>query len=1210
MICPSCETPNPDSAKFCMNCGTLLVRRCPNCDTEAPEEAKFCLECGHDLSEPAGPESTDPLRRYVPPELMKKLESARERGGMHGERRNVTILFCDVKGSTAAAEQLDPEEWADIMNGAFEHLIAPVYRYEGTLARLMGDAVLAFFGAPIAHEDDPERAILAGLAITREIRPYAERVKRKWGVDFDVRVGINTGLVVVGEFGSDMRLEYTAMGDAVNLASRMEQNAEPGTVLVSAHTHELTAKLFEFEDKGEVSVKGKAEPVSVFRAVSRKARPGRLRGIEGLDSPMVARDAELAALRGAVDSVRRGAGQVVSVIGEAGLGKSRLVAELLKQVEADGVLEHLGWHEGRSLSYQTATPYAAVADLLTGVVELPDADDDARTQALRARVDEVAGDAAPQVFPYLASLLGLPLDDDDRERVKYQEPADLARHIRNAVVVFTEYLCQTRPQVFVFEDLHWTDSASLEVVEALAGVADRASLLLVMVFRPRRQEPSWRLHEMAARDLPHRYTALTLEPLDDAGARDLVRSLLRIEGLPDRLRAMILAKAEGNPFYMEEVIRSLLDAGAIVRQGEHFVATGEVDRIELPETLAALLNTRLDQLEDTPRTVAQTASVLGRAFAFDTLASVFEPLDALNDALLTLQQRGLVREKARVPERLYAFKHVLTQEAAYESMLHKDRRALHKRVADVLVRVDPDNVQSIARHYVEAREPEAALPYLVRAGEKAAAAYSIPEAVSYFDRAIEILESGVPDGALAARAFEGRGLALELVVDIERAIANYEAMREFAGREGHSTMEVSALNKLGDLHANYLGDLAESTAYLDRAEALAQKVDCREGLAEGSMVRCVVYTVQAEFDQAYRFLDRAVKLGEDLEAEEPILYGSTHISNTLVLMTEFDRAATKVREAIQLAESYGNLKYVAELKALAFPMVLMREGDVDGAVASATEAMEIAERIGAAMPLCEASVILGKIAIIQGRLEEAVALNEKAVVAGRATGIPYLEGMALCTLGTSYLHVSERLTDKVVETHAHALETMEKPTGKAFAAMNWCEVGMCALQMGNPDAALGMFEKGLTMKSAPMYLVKPELHVGAALANLQEGRLDEAIEHAHEGREFAEQRQMRSYYPFLNLVDGYTSGAGGDADAALGYFMDAVEWAEKLSYRPTAWMAAAEAADILDQNGSAEEAAAIRARGRKAVDEIAAFFTDASMRSGYVERAMDQLTAS
>ena len=311
MNCPNCQTLNPDDAKFCMNCGTNLVRACSNCGTELPAAAKFCLNCGHKVeagtAEPQAAAATAAtkaedisasLDRFIPKELLAKLESARSSKAMEGERRTVTMLFCDVEGSTATAGQLDPEEWAEIINGAFEHMIAPIYRYEGTLARLMGDAILAFFGAPIAHEDDPQRAILAGLEIVQSTRSYREEVHREWGVDIDVRVGINTGLVVVGAVGSDLRTEYTALGDAVNLAARMEQTALPGTVQIAEDTHKLVAPLFEFEHLGGIQVKGKDELLTAYRVLRPKAEPGRLRGIEGLESPLVGRDAEIAHLAG------------------------------------------------------------------------------------------------------------------------------------------------------------------------------------------------------------------------------------------------------------------------------------------------------------------------------------------------------------------------------------------------------------------------------------------------------------------------------------------------------------------------------------------------------------------------------------------------------------------------------------------------------------------------------------------------------------------------------------------------------------------------------------------------------------------------------------------------------------------------------------------------------------------------------------------------
>ena len=293
MNCPRCRAVTLDEANYCQHCGAALaetISPCPSCGTALIPGAKFCHDCGRPLAESRPDPALDRLQKFIPKELLARLgqtqrvRAARHPRNMEGERRVVTMLFCDVKGSTAMAEKLDPEEWADVMNEVFAYLIAPVYEYEGMVARLMGDAILAFFGAPIAHEDDPQRAVLAGLGIVEGIQAYRERVKRERSLDFNVRVGINTGLAVVGEVGSDLRVEYTAMGDAVNLAARMEQTAEPGTVQISGNTHRLVAPLFELDSLGGIEVKGRSEPVQAYRVLSPKAEPGRLRGIEGLHS--------------------------------------------------------------------------------------------------------------------------------------------------------------------------------------------------------------------------------------------------------------------------------------------------------------------------------------------------------------------------------------------------------------------------------------------------------------------------------------------------------------------------------------------------------------------------------------------------------------------------------------------------------------------------------------------------------------------------------------------------------------------------------------------------------------------------------------------------------------------------------------------------------------------------------------------------------------
>ncbi len=686
MDCRQCGTSNPAEALFCMKCGAGLAARCPECNTELPTEAQFCFKCGHRLGEPvpepveAQPEPAPAaqkarIEQYIPAELLAKLESARASGGMQGERRVVTMLFCDVQGSTSAAESLDPEEWAEIMNGAFEHLIAPVYRYEGTLARLMGDAILAFFGAPIAHEDDPERAVLAALDILDAVASYRPEVERQWGLDFNVRVGINTGLVVVGEVGSDLRVEYTALGDAVNLASRMEQTAEPGTVRITESTGKLVAPLFDLEELGGIEVKGKSDPTLAYRVIGRKATPGSVRGIEGLESPLIGRDREFTLMREAFDELSRGHGQILSVMGEAGLGKSRLVAEMRHTLEAEGYFESqssssVTWHEGRSLSYETSTPYAPFKVIFADHLRLNgDEPEGGPYDVIRSHTSELMPERADEIAPFIATLLGIELPDDANERVRYLQPPQLRDKVFGATESFVEGLAGVRPLVLAFEDLHWTDPNSLELLERLMALTERVSLMLIAIFRPWRQEPSWRFHEAAGRDYSHRYRSVLLEPLDNDNSRELVANLLEVEDLPESVRALILEKAEGNPFFVEEVIRSLLDAQLVVRRDGHWRATSEIEKIAVPDTLSGVITARLDRLDDDSKRVAQSASVIGREFQFDMLSEIHGSHDRLDETLTDLQRRELIREKSRVPHRVFSFKHAMTQETAYSSLL-------------------------------------------------------------------------------------------------------------------------------------------------------------------------------------------------------------------------------------------------------------------------------------------------------------------------------------------------------------------------------------------------------------------------------------------------------------------------------------------------------------------------------------------------------------
>jgi len=755
---------------------------CAQCNTENPERAKFCLECGARLDAAAAPAPSVPqdtipqrIRRLVPQEYADRLMAAG--GQMAGARRVVTILFSDIKGSSAMARDMDPEDVMEIMDGAFDVLIEPIMRYEGTLARLMGDAILAFFGAPITHEDDPERACRAALDIIAGGERYAERLREERSIEgFNVRVGINTGLVVVGEVGSDLRVEYTAMGEAINLAARMESAAEPGTILITEDTHKHIAPLFETQSLLPIEVKGWEEPVPVFRVLSPEELPGKVRGIEGLQSQMVGREAELGVLLGAVERLRLGEGGVVTIVGEAGIGKSRLVAELRRAAAGGEDAAALQWIEGRCLSYGGSMAYLLWLDVLHSALDVTlDASPGRVGEKLRAWVGDLCPDRTNDVHPYLARLLSLPLDGQHQKLLDDLGGQELRERTMAAVEIVVRCSAERAPLVLVLEDLHWADGTSLALLEHLLPLVENAPLLLVAVFRPYREHRSWQLREVAAEGHGERHVDLLLEPLTATHSQELVGNLLRVGGLPKELTARILARAEGNPFYVEEVIRSLLDEGTIAREE----ATGgwrvmrKVGDIAIPDTLQGVLVARIDRLQEDTRQVLQMASVIGRVFLYRLLAALASATAAaeatalaasereLDAHLSRLQREEMIRERVRLPELEYIFKHELTREAAYNGLLKRQRRVFHQQVGESLEELFAARADEIlgllAHHWERAGDGEKATEYLLRAGDQARVLYAHDEAVDYYERALALLRGG-GDYGRAARTLMRLGL--------------------------------------------------------------------------------------------------------------------------------------------------------------------------------------------------------------------------------------------------------------------------------------------------------------------------------------------------------------------------------------------------------------------------------------------------------------------
>jgi len=631
MICPHCQRENPTAARFCMNCGAELILYCDSCKTELPHGARFCMHCGQPVIMSTLTDATrlNRLAATTPSPLVKKVRAASH---LQGERRVVTILFVDVVGSTQLSQHVDIETWTSIMNGAFDRIAPLIYRYEGTIARLLGDSLLAFYGAPVAHEDDPIRAVHSALAFISAGREYAEAIRQEYGVEFAIRVCINTGEVIIGAVQDDLKYEFTAMGGAVNLVSRIKFAAQPMTVLISENTYPFIAPVFECADLGSIPIKGLINPVYVYQVHGPRGQPGQLRGVAGLKSPMVGRENELAALNQLCDTVQAGVGRMALIVGGPGLGKSRLIAEWkavacvgFAQSDVGGGASPLGWVDGHSLSFGQGSAYHLLIDLLRSIILIPEAAGEPETRAaLLALTEDLFGESALDVYPYLGHLLSINLTGEALERVELGDPQALRTQYLQAFRRLFQVLSTRRPLVLVLEDLHWADPSSTELLIELLPLASTAPILFCLVTRPERDLPGWKLVTAAREIMGGSMLELRLQALSETDSRQLVANLLTIEALPARVRNIILKKSDGNPFFVEEVIRMLIDQGAIVQENGDWVVGKEIMDLDIPDNLQGLLLARIDRLPEEVKHTLRVAAVIGRQFPKKVLARVLE----------------------------------------------------------------------------------------------------------------------------------------------------------------------------------------------------------------------------------------------------------------------------------------------------------------------------------------------------------------------------------------------------------------------------------------------------------------------------------------------------------------------------------------------------------------------------------------------------------
>jgi class 3 adenylate cyclase/tetratricopeptide (TPR) repeat protein len=1061
MQCPSCRQDNPSRARFCVACGARLVASCAACGAELPAGARFCPECGRATeaaapTAPIVPAASPAPDAYTPRHLAERILTSR--AALQGERKPVTVLFCDVVGSTALAERLGPDTMHDLLNRFFETALAEVHRYEGTVNQFLGDGFMALFGAPLAHEDHARRAALAALGVARAFeRPLV--LDSGAQVSLSVRMGLNTGLVVVGAIGDNLRMDYTAVGDCTHLAARLQQAAAPGTIVVSQATARLIEDHLALEPLGGLSLRGISSAVNAFRLTSVAPAPRPEPRLAR--SRFVGREREAATLRALVADVAQGHGRVAGIVGEPGVGKSRLIMEARREAGDDAQ-----WLEARCLSYGSTIPYLPVLDLLRATCGIAVLDPPERVaDKVCATLQDVALDPTERA-PYLLWLLGV------------KEPDDAARALGGDVLAARTqdtlrqlWLRHSRPRplVLVVEDLHWIDPVSETCLAGLAQALGGARALLLTTYRPG-YRPSWIDRSYA--------TQISVTPLRRDDSLTVVRSLLPGLADDDPRARLILDKAEGNPFFLEELAHAVGDAvgGAL----------------PVPDSVQGVLAARIDRLPETAKQLLQTAAVLGREFPRRLLGALAEMPDRLDADLRDLTRLEFLYERSGADEQSYVFKHALTQDVAYATLVTPRRRLLHRRAADALAALYPERLGDLAprlaHHYLEAEAWAEAATHARRAAALAAAAWANKEALAQYDTALIASERAGRPAAERRGLLEARAVVQDVLGQFEPARADLEAAQALAEGANDVVAQGRLLTALGALWGGHR-DYARGLALTRRAVDLLEHAGNRRALAEAHAQLGVILVNLARMSDSRRELDAALALFEELGDVRGQGRTLEMLTMNVQLSGDLDGAADLLERVLPIVRAHGDRR--TELTALSTESVTLawRRGLPTG-LPSLHRALEMARSLGArgdeafiraltgelqifsglfGMALEEVSSalaiarelqhrewtayglgMLGRLHAECGDLVAARALHDEELALSRALGTRVWIADALANIGQDLVY-----TDELEEGRRHLIEAIDvagECTEKVIFPL--LHLGVCALRAGQPDEAL------------------------------------------------------------------------------------------------------------------------------------------------------------
>lgn len=989
---------------------------CQRCGYESRADARFCGGCGAPLAALAAApmrlaERSDP-RSYTPQHLAERI--LRGRRDLEGERKQVTVLFADVKGSMELAEQLDPEQWHRIMDRFFALLAEGVHRFEGTVNQYTGDGIMALFGAPIGHEDHAQRACYAALHLRDALRRYAQELRRERGFDFSVRMGLNSGEVVIGSIGDDLRMEYTAQGHTVGLAARMEQLAEAGAIYLTEQTASIVAGFFRVEDLGPFTIKGVHAPVHVLSLLG----PGpmqsrfdvaRARGL----SRFVGRSSESEQLDAALTATAQRNGQVIGVVGEPGVGKSRLCFEFIQRARHAGI----PIYEAHCVPHGKTVPFLPVLGLVRSYFGLTDQDSDGESRRKIAGtvllLDASLTDSLPLIFDFLGVA-------EPSQTLTISDPIARQRQLFTMLSKLIHARSESAPAVLWFEDLHWLDPASEIFLEALIEGLRGTCLLCLVNYRPEYRS-GWMQSQ--------RFSALQVTPLSPAAIDELLADLLGDGPALEPVAALIRERAGGNPFFVEEVVRSLVDqkiltpleqvpAGAASAARARYALTRSLADVQIPATIQAVLAARIDRLSEREKRVLQAAAVIGRRFWEPVLRRIMGLPEAdLGDALMSLTSAAFVDSEALYPEAQYAFNHPLTREVAYHSLLGEQRARIHGGVARAIADLYPDRLDEraalLAYHWSGAGDAREAAIWSQRAAEWMRRTGNLTEALQYWRNVCDLLRPLVATTERDTRIAEACIRILEsgwrLGIGDSEAAARMQEGEALAGGVG----DKAALARLLSAYATVKSHRGDADVWIEhcrRAVALADEA-ADAGLQLATRNRLVLSLGFAgRLREALPLVRDTIAhppadpdLGHNLLGYRPFVRMVEQHARCLIEMARLEEGEIELMRAAQLAHSHGDLEVLGWIHGQYVSLGRIR-GDAPTAVTHAREALRLAERLGGPFFRAGASLAFGQAHILMGQWAEARAqLETTAAIARDGLAAVETEPLALAWLAAAHL---------------------------------------------------------------------------------------------------------------------------------------------------------------------------------------------------------------